>query len=139
KGGSPSGGSGSAFRMNLDGSGFTNLHTFSGALDGGNPSGGLLLSGSVLYGMAAFGGSNNGVVFKVNTNGAGLTNIYNFSPLDLNSTPSTNKDGAYPQSSVILLGGTLYGAAREGGSSGWGAAFAVNTNGNGYTNLHNFT
>jgi len=40
---------------------------------------------------------------------------------------------------VILSGNTLYGTASGGGSSGNGAVFAVNTDGTGFTNLHNFT
>src|SRR5947207_3407240 len=41
-GGGTGGGSGSVFRMNVDGSAFTNLHTFSGNADGGNLTGSLI-------------------------------------------------------------------------------------------------
>jgi len=40
---------------------------------------------------------------------------------------------------LILSGGTLYGTANGGGSSGKGVVFAVNTNGTGFANLYNFT
>jgi uncharacterized repeat protein (TIGR03803 family) len=40
---------------------------------------------------------------------------------------------------LILLGNTLYGTTYEGGSSGQGTVFAVNTDGTGFTNLHSFT
>ena len=40
---------------------------------------------------------------------------------------------------LILSGNTLYGTAVYGGSSGDGTVFAVNTDGTGFTTLHNFT
>jgi uncharacterized repeat protein (TIGR03803 family) len=40
---------------------------------------------------------------------------------------------------MVLSGGTLYGVANGGGTNGWGALFAVRTNGTFYTNLHSFT
>jgi uncharacterized repeat protein (TIGR03803 family) len=39
---------------------------------------------------------------------------------------------------LILLGNTLYGTAYQGGSSGFGTVFAINTNGTSFTNLHSF-
>src|SRR5438045_3777969 len=64
-------GVGTVFKVNTDGSGFTNLHSFIALnnytnSDGANPSGGLLLSGNTLYGTAVFGGSSGyGTVFAV--------------------------------------------------------------------------
>src|SRR6266581_2969706 len=49
-----------------------------------------------------------------------------------------NTDGASPQSRLVLSGSTLYGTAPNGGSSGYGTVFAVNTNGTGFTSLHSF-
>src|ERR1039457_6106138 len=48
-------------------------------------------------------------------------------------------DGAYPYAGLILSGNTLYGTTVQGGSSGYGAVFAVSTAGTGFTNLHSFT
>src|ERR1019366_304763 len=45
-------------------------------------------------------------------------------------------DGAYP-GGFILSGNTLYGTAYWGGSVGYGAVFAVNTNG-GFNTLYSF-
>ena len=59
---------GVVFRVNTDGSSYTNLHSFTvGADDGAGPSWcSLLLSGSTLYGMTYYGGTNNdGVVFAL--------------------------------------------------------------------------
>ncbi len=50
-----------------------------------------------------------------------------------------NSEGALPNGSFILSGNTLYGTAFDGGSSGNGTVFAINTDGTGFTNLHNFT
>src|SRR5438034_1059284 len=54
-------------------------------------------------------------------------------------TPYTNSDGTYPLAGLILSGNTLYGTASAGGSWGYGTVFAFNTDGTGFTNLHNFT
>src|SRR5262249_30733198 len=49
-------GYGTVFAMNTDGSGFTNLHYFTGQSDGSNPRSGLFLSGDTLYGTSTLGG-----------------------------------------------------------------------------------
>jgi uncharacterized repeat protein (TIGR03803 family) len=48
-------------------------------------------------------------------------------------------DGSQPNAGLILSGNTLYGTTFQGGSSGFGTVFAVNTDGLGYTNLYSFT
>ena len=120
------------FAVNTDGTGFTNLYSFTG----GSTSAGLILSGSTLYGTADYLGGT-GVVFAVNTNGAGFTNLYSFTATD--PATGTNSDGANPEAGLILSGNTLYGTAYSGGSSGNGTVFAVNTDGTGFTVLHTFT
>src|ERR1035437_9573885 len=126
-----SSGAGMVFTVNTDGTGFTNLHSFTGS-DGGYPHAGLILSGNTLYGTAYQGGSSwQGSVFAVSTDGTGFTNLHSF---DYN-------DGGNPRAGLILSGNTLYGTAEAGGSSGQGqgTVFAVHTNGTGFTNLHSFT
>jgi len=56
------------------------LHHFTdGNSDGSQPMGSLVQSGSTLYGMTGWGGSqNNGVVFKINPDGCGFQVIHNF-------------------------------------------------------------
>jgi uncharacterized repeat protein (TIGR03803 family) len=135
---------GTVFALNLDGSGFTNLHTFtavSGAnstnRDGANPGAGLIISGNTLYGTAENGGNGgNGSVFALNTDGSGFTNLYSFTAV--NTITGTNRDGANPAAGMILWGNTLYGAAPYGGRSANGTVFALNTNGSAFTNLHDF-
>jgi uncharacterized repeat protein (TIGR03803 family) len=117
-------GDGSVFRLNTDGSGFTNLYSFTNGIDGADPDAGLTLSGDVLYGTANAGGAaGNGTVFAVNTDGSGFTNLHSFTALD--PTFSTNDDGAYPSAGLILSGNTLYGTTAGGGSSGNGTVFAL--------------
>ena len=135
-------GSGTLFKVNTDGTGFTNLHQFSATSspsytnsDGAGPWGSLVLSESGLYGTAVGGGdSGNGTVFKLNTDGTGFTNLHSFTTLNNN----TNSDGYAPLGGLILLGNTLYGTTAGGGGLGNGTVFSVNTDGTGFTNLHDF-
>ncbi|MGH7978850.1 MAG: choice-of-anchor tandem repeat GloVer-containing protein, partial [Limisphaerales bacterium] len=121
---------GTVFAINTNGTGFTNLYNFTGGNDGGYPHSGFVLSGSTLFGTAAGAGSApDGTVFAINTNGTGFTNLYNF---------TGGNDGEYPNSSVILAGDTLYGSTYLGGDYGSGTVFAVNTNGQSFTNLVQF-
>jgi uncharacterized repeat protein (TIGR03803 family) len=130
--GGGSSGYGTVFAVNTDGTGFTNLHHFTGVSDGANPQAGLILTGNTLYGTAAFGGdSGNGTLFALNTDGTGFTNLHSFA-----GYPS---DGASPRAGLILSGSFLYGTASAGGSSSNGTLFALNTDGTGFTNLHSFT
>jgi len=125
---------GALFRMNTDGSGWTNLHAFAGgAADGANPGGDLTLSGTNFYGMTSQGGAAGlGVVFRVNTNGTGYTNLHSFAGYP--------NDGAGPPGSLALDGSTLYGMTQEGGPAAarLGIVFKMNTDGSSYTNLHSF-
>lgn len=133
-----SNGYGAVFRLNTDGTGFTNLHSFSVGTDGINPIGGLIVSNGTLYGTASSGGAGSGAgtVFKLNIDGTGYTTLHSFSGGD--------NDGGLPQGGVILSGGTLFGLTSSGGgTSGAGVIFALSTNGtgngSGYTNLYVFT
>src|SRR6185503_7790121 len=121
--GGGSSGNGTVFKINTDGTGFTNLHSFTGDSgsnatvtnsDGAEPHAGLILLGNTLYGTASGGGSSgNGTVFAVNTDGTGFTTLHSF----------TGSDGDSPVAGLILSGNTLYGTARRGGSWGMGTVF----------------
>ncbi len=142
----PDGGNGygTLFKIGTNGLGYTNFYNFSAPpgypytnTDGANPLCNLVLSGSTLYGTAASGGSAaNGTVFKVNTDGSGFTRLHDFSATN---NLGINSDGAYPQGGLFLAGNWLYGVAGNGGSSGNGTVFMVDTNGNGFTTLHSFS
>lgn len=123
-------GFGSIFRVNLDGSGFTNLYNFTGGNDGANPVGRLLLIGNTLYGGASSAGQHNfGCLFSLNTDGTGFKSIYAFSSLMSNGSVGTNSDGAYPAGGLIFSGNTIYGTTDAGGLQGIGTVFKVDTNG----------
>ena len=126
-----SSGQGTVFAINTNGTGYTNLYIFTGGNDGGNPYGGLVLSGNVLYGTTQSGGSSgNGTVFAVNTNGTGFTNLHSLDGY---------KDGARPFAGLVISNNTLYGTAYIGGDSTNGTLFKVNSDSTSFTILHTFT
>jgi len=92
---------------------------------GPGPDGGVILSGTTLYGTTDdLGGNYCGTVFSVPMSGGTPTTLATFN--------GTN--GMYPQQAgVILSGNTLYGEAMEGGAGGSGTIFSVPINGNGTT------
>jgi uncharacterized repeat protein (TIGR03803 family) len=124
-------GYGTVFAVTTNGTRFTNLHSFTAGSDGADPSAGLILSGTNLYGTAELGGTNGyGTVFAIHTDGTGFTNLYSF---------TGGSDGADPYAGLILSGNTLYGTTEEGGSVGVGVVFAINTDGTDFTILHSFS
>ncbi len=124
-------GVGTIFKINANGTGFAQLHSFSGATDGQLPYGSLMIKGSALYGMTNQGGSGNeGTIFKINTSGTGFTTLHHFS--------GSATDGAYPLGSLISKGSNLYGMTNRGGSSTYGTIFKINVNGKGFAVLHSF-
>lgn len=125
-------GYGNVFKVSTDGTGFMVLYDFSNTPAGGYPQAGLVMSGNTLYGTTEIGGASGyGTIFKVNTDGSNFTNLYGF---------TNGSDGAFVESGLVLSNNTLYGTTAGGeGSSGYGTVFKVNTNGNGFTNLYNFT
>lgn len=105
----------------------TTLYSFTGGLDGNQPSSGLILdSDGALYGEAAYGGYNiTGTVFKLTPpaipGGAWTeTTIYAFC-----SGGNPCIDGARPTGGLVFDNiGNLYGTATIGGSGG-GAVFEL--------------
>ena len=93
---------------------FKVLHTFTGELDGANPSAGLTMDrAGNLYGTAARGGATGyGTVFKLAYKGSSwvLTPLYSF---------PAGSDGASPYARVIFgPNGSLYGTTGHGGGIG---------------------
>jgi uncharacterized repeat protein (TIGR03803 family) len=119
---------------------FQRLYSFTNGTDGASPESGLVLSGTTLYGTAAGGGATgNGTVFSINTDGSDFNVLYTFSAARFDQEELwTNFDGSEPRGGVLLFSNTLYGTTAQGGTTGVGTVFAVNTDGTGFTNLHNF-
>ena len=137
------------FAINTDGTDYTNLYKirlgaynssgFYTNSDGAQPFAGLFLSSNTLFGVTTIGGIYGcGTIFAINTDGTDFTNLYNFTATSGTSYNGTNYDGANPSGTLILSGNTLYGTAQIGGSMGLGMVFKVNTDGTGFTTLHNF-
>ena len=158
--------SGAVFAINTDGTGFTNIYTFSPTsngggggigiggggitgggvggnnLDGANPRAGFILAGATLYGTTAGGGVNgSGTVFKINLDGTGFTSLMSFDPVTIipeSNVSTPNSTGAQPATRLVLVGSNLYGTTSKGGANGTGTAFVVSTNGTGFADLHDF-
>jgi uncharacterized repeat protein (TIGR03803 family) len=134
-----SAGVGTVFRVNTDGTCYTNLHTFTGGTNDGDGPNGSILSGNTLYGTTATGGSgNHGTIFRVNTDGTCYTNLHSFAATT-NDSVLTNADGVQPFGGVIIAGNTLYGTAQYGGRWANGTVFSMRTDGSGFSNLYNFS
>ena len=122
-------GEGTIFKIGIDGSGFTLLHSFNNMH---YPYGSLLLNGTYLYGMTIYGGANgDGTIFRIGTDGSGFTLLHSF-----DSTSSTNGD--YPWGSLITDGTYLYGMTYFGGQYFSGTVFRLGLDGSGFILLHNF-
>jgi uncharacterized repeat protein (TIGR03803 family) len=124
-------GGGEIFKMNLDGTDFSVLHTFTNTPDGSGPMGGLLLSGNTLYGTTYSGGLyGNGSVFSINTDGNAYSVLYSF---------TNSPGGANPSDTLLLSGTTFFGSTDRGGGGApyprIGTVFSLNTNGSNYTTL----
>ncbi|MDD5559066.1 choice-of-anchor tandem repeat GloVer-containing protein [Candidatus Methylomirabilis sp.] len=132
--GGGSGGLGTVFKLNADGSGYTILHSFvGGGADGRGPQAGLIQGADgALYGTTYEGGSSNlGTVFKLNADGSSYTVLHHFA--------GGVTDGSQSWAGLIQgTDGALYGTTELGGSSGLGTVFKLTTNGSGFTLLHTF-
>ncbi len=128
-------GGGNLFSAGIDGSGYQNLVSFTGIQ--GPRSGDSpwfeapLLSGTKVYGLTAFGGSNNnGNLFIVGTNGSGFQNLLSF---------SGGTGGNLSYGGLTLSGTKFYAVTNQGGAGRVGNVFSVGTDGSGYQNLLSFT
>ena len=126
-------GSGTVFKLNTDGSGFTVLQNLDYSTTGGNPFGATLMQGAdgALYGTAASGGTfGTGTAFKLSTDGTGFTVIRSFDYFS---------DGGYPFAGLIQgADGALYGTTSQAGPGSYGTAFKLNTDGSDFTVLKSF-
>ncbi len=128
-----SGGRGTVFSLNTDGTGFDLLHEFAGGSnDGADPSSSLILDSGALYGMTYRGGiSDRGTIFSINTDGSSFSLIHKFA-----GEPNGGRKPYY--GSLNLIDAKLYGLTLYGGAFDKGVAFSMNTNGSDMTILHDF-
>jgi uncharacterized repeat protein (TIGR03803 family) len=102
---------------------FSNLYSFTGNADGGNPNGLIQETNGDFYGTTQDGGTNSaGTLFQMTP--AGLVTT-------LNTFGSTGNSGAFPSSELVQgEDGNLYGTTESGGTSqDWGTIFRTTTNG----------
>jgi uncharacterized repeat protein (TIGR03803 family) len=124
-----SNGVGTIFGINPDGTGFTNLYTFTGGSDGAHPRSRLIASGSTLYGTTSGEGADHGTIYLVSMHGTGFRTLYRF---------TGGADGSQPNG-LILSGNKFYGTTLSGGLNGAGTVFSINTDGTGFTNIYSFS
>src|ERR1700743_2640349 len=117
---------------------FSPLHTFSTASAFAAP----LAQGpdGTFYGVSSLGGLGNlGTVFQIQADGSRFSILHSFSAGGMISGHFTNLDGAVPVAGLVVSNNVLYGTTREGGTSGFGSVFKINTDGSGFSVLHFFT
>ncbi len=145
-----SGGGGTVFTLQTNGSGYLVIHPFTGTVaDGASPVAALIQGNDgVLYGTTEDGGSNSlGVVFKLNTDGSGYTNLYSFTYyyeiIQGVGEEIVYPDGLYPEAALVQgRDGKLYGttAGNSGNNeNGAGTVFKLNTDGSDFTTVYSFT
>ncbi len=130
---------GTIFSMSTNGGNFRVLCSFPNTDVSGNGPflNGLVLSGNLLFGTDALGGTNGtGTIFSINTNGGGFKVVY---PFTYDGGAGSNLDGMHPEGQLVLAGSTLYGTAKAGGTNGWGTIFSVNTDGSNFNTLYTFS
>jgi uncharacterized repeat protein (TIGR03803 family) len=123
---------GTAFKLNLDGSGYRVLRNFTNTPDSGTPGPLIFGNDGVLYGTAAAGGASGwGTIFKMQPDGNGYQILHDFNGAPDGSTPFAGLTQA--------TNGALYGVTHLGGTNNQGCIFTIQTNGTGYQILYSFT
>ena len=131
---------GYAFRMNKDGSGFTNLFDWPAvylAFDVGanvnRSTTKFLIEGADgrIHGTTRSTGTVPGVRYRFNRDGSGFETVYTY---ERTSTQGMNVNTPFIQGT----NGVLYGTARSGSESGNGTVFSVNPDGSNFTVLKTF-
>jgi len=114
---------GTVFELVASNGGWTEqvLYNFTGGLDGGFPSAGLIIDkNGNLFSTTYIGGTNSsGTVFQLTPSAGGWTEtvLYSF---------TGGSDGGFPLASLLLRNGHLFGTTVEGGTTQSGVAFEVN-------------
>ena len=103
------------------------VYRFRGGDDGANPSASILAVKGVLYGTTEYGGGevDGGTVFEISAIGVEKV-LHRFG---YDGDERYSNDGLNPVASLIAVKGKLYGTTLNGGTSGSGTVFRINTRG----------
>lgn len=136
---------GTLFRINADGTGFTTLFRFA-AIDsedvnvgGAVPEGRLAMTADgLIYGSTQSGGRNGtGTIYRIDPATDAVTVVYEFGARADGAGTST--DSSRPASGLVLApDGALYGAGRDGGANASGGIFRYRPGQPGVQLLHSF-
>ena len=110
---------GTIFKMKMNGSGFSVMHSFLGNSSDGSGGYTLIRDKSLLYGVSIFGGLKlSGTIFSIDTNGRDYTILHSFegSPNDARNAPL--------HEGLLLYNNSLYGMSVNGGTSDSGTVFS---------------
>jgi len=125
---------GTIYRVRPDGTGFGILHHFTatGAVQGAAPVSGLMAGGDgYLYGTTESGTLDalGGTIYRMRTDGTGLQWLKTFG-----GRPPEARQPVAPL--LLARDGRLYGTTRLGGANNFGVVYALQTDGTGFTVLH---
>jgi uncharacterized repeat protein (TIGR03803 family) len=124
---------GTIFRINSDGTGYTNLHHFTGGNAGQNPQAGLMIgSDQKLYGTTPrIFGASAGAIFSIALDGTGYQVLRSF--------PNSGVEPKAPRPPLVQgIDGILYGSTLSGGTFNRGTLFRISTDGSDFRVLHHF-
>jgi len=123
-----SAGGGTVFRLNLDGTGFTVLRSFTSATDGAAPNAIVEGIDGRLYGTTINGGtSSSGTIYRINADGTGFTVLRHF---------VAATDGKNPQCALVqCTDARFYGTTSSGGTNNFGTIFGISPDGGSFTVL----
>jgi uncharacterized repeat protein (TIGR03803 family) len=126
-------GLGVIFKLALDGSGYTVLHTFTGGGSDGAEQYNMNLAvyNGQLFGFTERGGDNNwGTAYRIDPDGTNFTLLHEFT--------GGVSDGKWPETAPTMVGDTLYGTTNGAGVNASGTIFSLKSDGTGFTLLHSF-
>jgi uncharacterized repeat protein (TIGR03803 family) len=134
------------FSIGQDGTGYQVLLSLHNSI-GDESHSCFVVANNTLYGMTASGGDNGeGVVFSFDPAAPTPTPTATPTPTPANfqtlfSFACSSSTGKEPHGRLTLdpNGTTLYGMTRKGGEHDFGVVFSIDTSGNNYTELHDFT
>lgn len=118
--------SGVVFKINTNGIGYQNLHSFEPVTEGSQPQAELTLIGNTLFGTTYAGKEgvlNGGTLFKLGLDGTGFSVLYTFT--NLFSVQHANMNCLTP------VGNTFYGVGYDYNESK-SSVYKINTNGSGF-------